>query len=1426
MGIVNVHELGSKLFSQDHRGYYENQSIIFLVNSLTGKIEFVSNSVFNYLDYTALFYSNLKSFWEIVKTDCPPFVDSHEVSGFLQRDKKRIELLNSKGKSSLFFCEVITSPVLKEGKGIVELHLFPKRVKTSTPEVEKRICEIVDAIKNQIPVFTNNGLDALFISENGICIGQNDAARKVFGYSDSEIIGMTGETLVEPTYLDLVQQNFANGIATPYEIKMITKGGVTFYAEIQGKDIDYRGNVVRVSALKDIDERKKAELIIQEHKINLKKSNEALHSKTLFLEAINEFIIQLHAVHTVPELYQVLLDLLEKKFDFEDCIIFKFHPETEKLIEHSRKQNNRNKEPYVISNFVGIVGACAKDRKPVLVRDIELDSRYVNDGANGSSELSVPLLINNQLYGVIDSEHSKKDYYTTEHIEVMVTIASIASERIKNIESEIQLKESELKHRLIFEKAQDAIFLSKNNIWVDCNQMAVDMFGCSSKKELLGQNPFVFSPVIQPSGKLSKEVGLQLKINAAAGDSQYFDWVHTKLDGTPFYAEVSLNRFELNGENFIQSIVRDVSKAYGLNQNIRKNSELYRTLLDLTSSVAWEYDLSAEKYNYISPQIKSISGYTRSEWQVIRFWDNIIHPDDRDRVIKFSQYNIALKRDYNHKYRIIRKDGSIGWLHDVVTVMYENEHSITLRGCFLDITAQKRTEKIKREFTEALQTKVNELQIAKHNFEEIFEESRIALLQDDLTEFIKSVKILIDNGVSFEQMVSDHMVDFRVCLSKIKLVKLNKAAVNLFQASNKKELNSRIKEILTNHTRMAFVQVVKQIFEGQIEFKIQTELNGLKGREITGEAELFVKVDPNTNRTICHTSIVDVTDRVLNEIELARHNNSLQLLSKQLTEKNGRLVDSEARLEALFQDNPVPMWEEDISQMLLELDDVKDSVLHFDQYMVEHPAFLAKCLFGIKILRANKAGLKLFGAKDTSELRKLLFKAFESNEGRIAKFQIISTLNGENSYTTHYPFVNSKNETVSAIVKFVRIVNTNRVIISLVDVTELKKIETELIIAKLKAEESDRLKTEFLNNLSHEIRTPLNGVIGFSSLLADPNLKSQEIKEYIKIITNSGNQLVRIIDEIIEISQIQTNQIPSIKVQVSINQLCDDLYSVFDIQAKEKGLKLTLRKPLSDTDSVILIDKTKLHKILSNLVQNAIKFTSIGEVSFGYDLVKNQLKFFVQDTGIGIEKGKLDVIFQKFVQGNENIAADYGGLGLGLSIVKEHIELLNGNVKVSSNLNQGALFEVILPFHPVYDLPEITMKLNKFKTTEKCMVLVVEDDEVNTMYLIKTLNKIGVNCQIVHAKNGQEAVEICEMNREFTLIFMDIGMPVMNGYNATIEIKRMYPNVPIVAQTAYASLEDREKMKKVGMDDFLVKPIERMDLIKVLTKYFELAPSE
>lgn len=380
---------------------------------------------------------------------------------------------------------------------------------------------------------------------------------------------------------------------------------------------------------------------------------------------------------------------------------------------------------------------------------------------------------------------------------------------------------------------------------------------------------------------------------------------------------------------------------------------------------------------------------------------------------------------------------------------------------------------------------------------------------------------------------------------------------------------------------------------------------------------------------------------------------------------------------------------------------------------------------------------------------------------------------------------------------------------------EIRQINIELSESKEKAEENDRLKTTFLANLSHEIRTPMNSILGFTDLLQSPDISKDKQKKYLSIITNSGSRLLRLIDDLVDISKIEVGQIELISQPTNLNRLMDKIYNFAQHETNKKDLQLTVSKGLSDVSSIIITDEKKLEQILENLLSNAIKFTSSGEIDFGYKVENKQLHFWVKDSGKGILPKMKEVIFERFRQVDDTPLREEEGIGLGLSISKAFIELMQGEIEVESEFGVGSTFKFRLPYNKtIEELNKEEIELNQINNMSNFTILIAEDDDASFLYLSEILSQNKI--ETIHALNGAQAVKLFEENQHIKLVLMDLKMPIMNGFNATIEMQKINPNIPIIAQSAYVTEEDKQRAIDAGCVDFITKPIMQDEFMKVI----------
>ena len=391
---------------------------------------------------------------------------------------------------------------------------------------------------------------------------------------------------------------------------------------------------------------------------------------------------------------------------------------------------------------------------------------------------------------------------------------------------------------------------------------------------------------------------------------------------------------------------------------------------------------------------------------------------------------------------------------------------------------------------------------------------------------------------------------------------------------------------------------------------------------------------------------------------------------------------------------------------------------------------------------------------------------------------------------------------------------------------ELKKALNE----KNQLAELNKLKLNFLTNLSHQIRTKMNTIIGFSNLLINPDIKIKDKHEFINHINNTGNVLLHLGDDIVDIAQIEVGEIKIIETECQINKILNEIHLSFNKlrQTKNKNsLEIIYKTGISHPDFTILTDPFRLQQIISNLTENSLRFTDFGSIEFGYSLKKpaNQnekefIEFYVKDTGIGIPKEKIKSIFDRINLSKEPYIKKTNGLGLGLTISASLVKILGGNIWIESEVGKGTSIYFTIPYKPIkktlIQKRSVKSEQKKYNWDGK-IILVVEDDDLNYCLIEKMLQ--NTKAELIWVKNGKQAVDLCRNNSEINLVLMDIQLPELDGYEATRQIIKFRKDLPIISQTAFGMAGEKEKSLNAGCDDYLSKPLSAKKLLYTIEKH-------
>jgi signal transduction histidine kinase len=374
----------------------------------------------------------------------------------------------------------------------------------------------------------------------------------------------------------------------------------------------------------------------------------------------------------------------------------------------------------------------------------------------------------------------------------------------------------------------------------------------------------------------------------------------------------------------------------------------------------------------------------------------------------------------------------------------------------------------------------------------------------------------------------------------------------------------------------------------------------------------------------------------------------------------------------------------------------------------------------------------------------------------------------------------------------------------------------DLVTARDNAEAANRLKSEFLNNISHEIRTPLNGILGFGQMLAQGSLPEKEKKEYLRLLQQSSERIIKTMGDYMDASLIASRSLNRNFTEIGLNQFTDELFGYLQKINTNPDIAVKLRKPESEADIIIKGDKEYLLRALRHLLDNAVKFTLRGSIEFGYNLKGRETEFFVNDTGIGISKPAQNSVFDPFVQSDSGSTRNHDGNGLGLTIAQGFFKHHGGRIEVKSEPGQGSTFSAFLPgFDFKVNLKDLG--LDEPVYNQRPLILIAEDEFVNFQYIEVLLRRAEVD--YLHAPNGAIAVSLVEENPHTSIVLMDIKMPVMDGLEATRIIKAKHPGIPIIAITAFALSGDERKILEAGCNDYMAKPFRHEDLRRKLKAY-------
>jgi len=805
--------------------------------------------------------------------------------------------------------------------------------------------------------------------------------------------------------------------------------------------------------------------------------------------------------------------------------------------------------------------------------------------------------------------------------------------------------------------------------------------------------------------------------------------------------------------------IMDITRRKLAEENLKRSEYNLSEAERIGNSGSWDYDVATGIASWSANMFRifDVDPDMPTELVFNHFVENLVIPDDRPHILSIFQDALAGKRPYDLEYNIIKKDGSIRTIHAIAETL-RDENGNAIR----------------------LMGKVEDITQRKQAEEALHRKESI---HNKMLSNIGDVIVIID-----------------------------KEGINRYKSENiEKWFGWKPEDVLGSST---WNLVHPDDLESAQQFvgKLMNESDSVG----TTECRYLCKDGSYKWIEITMTNLMNDPD-ILGILGNYHDITERKQAGQELITAKDNAQQSETRLKLATFAGSLGIWDWN----------VKDNVMIWDDRMFE--------LYGI--------------AKDTFPNNNDAWtNGLHPDDKQRAIDECYASLNSGNNFDTSFRVVHPNGKIIhlkaNALVfresdgKPLRMIGINK------DISESIYAEEQLLLAIDHAEQSDRLKSAFLANMSHEIRTPMNGILGFAELLKEPGLNGKQQQHYISVIEKSGARMLNIINDIVDISKIEAGLMTIHMQKSNINEQIEYIATFFRPEVEKKGIQFSFKTGLPERDAIIKTDREKVFAILTNLVKNAIKYTDKGSIEIGYNLVETYednpvethgrassvgelaeplLEFYVRDTGIGIPKDRQKAIFERFIQVDAIDKMARQGAGLGLAIAKSFVEMLGGHMRIESEVKIGSTFYFTIPYttEPVVKEPDqihifMDEVLQQFK---KLIILIAEDDKDSELFLELAVKKISK--KIIKAKTGFEAVEACRMNSDIDLVLMDVQMPLMDGYEATRQIRRINKDVVIIAQTAFGLSKDKEKAMLAGCNDYISKPIQREKLLNMLQKHFE-----
>ena len=990
-------------------------------------------------------------------------------------------------------------------------------------------------------------------------------------------------------------------------------------------------------------------------------------------------------------------------------------------------------------------------------------------------------------------------------------------------------------------------FKDRSSRFIRINKSQAQFFGLSDPRQAVGKTDSDFF-----TGEHSKQAYEDEQTIIRTGQLLSIEERETHLNRPDTWVStVKLPLRDKDG-NIIGTfgISRDITERKLAEEALQVSQHLFQTLAQV--SPVGIFRTNPDGYTtYVNPKYSELTGLSLEE-AMDRGWLNAVHPDDKEKLKESWLSDYKSRKISSAEYRFLRPDGSIVWIMGNAVPEWIDNEIVGYIGTVTDITDRKSMEAVLRKSEERLRSMYNDAVVGLYRTNsqgEILLANRALINMLGFQSFEELSAINLKES-GFEQPYQRQQfvdqIEKEGEIKNLESIWICRDGKKIFVRENAKAIYDSDGKILyydgsvediTEHKRaekaledernllrtlvdllptyifvkdresrflmvnvacahfMGATSTQELIGKSDAEF-YQTEVAaGFKSDEL-GVLEGIPVVDkeegsnsPSGIPRNLLTTKVPLRDGEGNIIGLVGASFDITELKK--AEKAIR--ESEEKYRSIFENVQDVYFEMSIEGTILEVSP-SINILSKGQYQMN-----------------DLIGKSMFDFYAEPKERQVILSELQT-KGAITDFEV-TLKNRDGSYTP---------SSISA--KLILDVNQHpeKIIGSMHDITDRKNVTEALKLAKEKAEASDKLKTEFLNNISHEVRTPLNGILGFAEIMSESDLSEEDKKDSLFMLHESSNRLLNTITNYMDISLITSGSLSVHKKDFIPGKVLRRIFENFKPVCSNKHLELFLEIPEKTENLSVNSDPEILHKIISHLMNNAVKFTEKGNIGFGYTILKGELEFFVKDTGIGIGKESVDSIFKRFIKEDRGPTKITEGSGLGLSIARGMSEVIDGKIRLESEVGVGSSFFLTIPLKEAVEASFSATPEKEFsKVIDGPLILVAEDDETNFFYLNALLSR-EIGSKVLYASNGREAIELFKANPGINLILMDIKMPEIDGLEATRQIKLLKKDVPIIAITAYAMSGDEDKVLAAGCDSYLSKPISRKRLLEKMAEFIKI----